>query len=358
MSAGSAIQLAVRDRVLARVGQWHYILAALTILVALVALITIPSFSSSNNLSQMVAAVSEKAIVILPMALIIIVREIDLSVASIMGMSSVTAGLIMQAGMPVPVAVAAALLVGLAGGAFNGFFVAVLGLPSIVVTLGTLALYRGICYIALGSQSISVFPEVVTDFGFGYVPGTRIPLTILPFIVLVAVYAVVLHRSATGRRIFAVGGGPEVALYAGVRVRLLKFWLFATSGLVCGLAGVIYTARLSSARADNAFGLELDIITIVFLGGVSMLGGRGNIAGISWALALVAIVRDVMALKGLAGDAQGTAVGLLLILSLLFSNTAGAAIERWRKRARTDAFVAAGVEEPTGREEVPVPEKT
>jgi rhamnose transport system permease protein len=320
-----------------RLTQWHYLLAYATVVIAIIAVIALPSFGGTNNLSQLVAGMSERALIILPMALIIIIREIDLSVASIMGLSSVTLGVLLTGGVPLPIAIIATLVVGGLAGAFNGAFVAYLRLPAIIVTLGSLALFRGLCYIILGSESISAFPTALTDFGYLNIPGTRIPLTILPFVVLAIVYAIVLHKSAIGRRVLALGGNPDAAKYSGVATRRLTLWLFITTGLVCSIAGIIYTARLSSARADNAFGLELDIITIVFLGGVSMLGGKGNIAGVVWALALVTIVRNVLGLSGVGGDAQGTVIGLILIVSLLLSNTVGAEFAR-RRRSRLQSI--------------------
>lgn len=340
-----------------RLTQWHYLLAYGTIVVAIVAAVMTPAFIGSNNLSQLLAAISDRALIILPMALIIIIREIDLSVASIMGLASVSLGVMLQAGAPLPVALLLTLVIGGAAGAFNGAFVAYLRLPAIIVTLGTLALFRGLCYIILGSESISSFPEALTNFGFLNIPGTRIPLVILPFVVLAIVYAIVLHRSATGRRILALGGNPDAAKYSGVKTRRLTLWLFITTGLVCALGGIIYTARLSSSRADNAFGLELDVITIVFLGGVSMLGGKGNIAGVAWALALVSIVRNVLGLNGVGGDVQGTVVGMILIVSLLLSNTVGAEFARRRRSRLQNLFDARPAETP-GAEEVTPAQKS
>jgi rhamnose transport system permease protein len=336
-----------------RLTQWHYLLAYCTVVVAIVAAIMTPAFIGTNNLSQLLAGVSERALIVLPMALIIIIREIDLSVASIMGLASVSLGVMLQGGVPLPLAILLTLLIGGLAGAFNGAFVAYLGLPAIIVTLGTLALFRGLCYIILGSESISTFPEALTNFGFLNIPGTRIPFTILPFVVLALVYAVVLHRSATGRRVLALGGNPDAARYSGVKTRRLTMWLFVTTGLVCALGGVIYTARLSSSRADNAFGLELDIITIVFLGGVSMLGGKGNIAGVVWALALVSIVRNLLGLNGVGGDAQGTVIGLILIVSLLLSNTVGAEFDRRRRSRLQNLFDSRPAETPGGEEVEP-----
>jgi rhamnose transport system permease protein len=326
--------------IVVRVTQWHYLLAYVTLAVVVCAAVLIPAFVTPNNLTQLVAGISDKALIILPVALLIIIREIDLSVASIMGLCSVALGVLLQAGIPLPVALVATLVVGAAAGAFNGFFVAYLTLPAIIVTLGSLALFRGLCYIVLGSESISSFPTALTNFGYQNIPYTRIPFVIIPFVVLVVVYAVVLHRSSIGRRVLALGGNPDAARYSGVNIRRLRMWLFVTTGLVCAVGGILYTARLSSARADNAFGMELDIITIVFLGGVSMLGGKGNIAGVVWALCLVSIVRNVMGLNGAGGDAQGTVVGLILIISLLLSNTVGEQLSRRRRSKLQNLFVS------------------
>lgn len=329
-----------------RLTQWHYLLAYVTLALVAVAATMTPAFLTPNNLTQLVAGVSDRALIVLPVALLIIIREIDLSVASIMGLCSVALGVLLQAGTPLPVALLAALVVGAAAGAFNGFFVAYLSLPAIIVTLGSLALFRGLCYVVLGSESISSFPSALTDFGYLNIPGTRILYVILPFVILAVIYAVVLHRSSTGRRVLALGGNPDAARYSGVNIRRLRMWLFITTGLVCALGGILYTARLSSARADNAFGLELDIITIVFLGGVSMLGGKGNIAGVVWALGLVSIVRNVMGLNGAGGDAQGTVVGLILIVSLLLSNTVGEQLSRRRRSKLQNMFVPGGQTNP------------
>jgi rhamnose transport system permease protein len=206
-------------------------------------------------------------------------------------------------------------------GAFNGMLVAVMGLPSLVVTLATLAMFRGIAYIILGSASVNELPDGVSAFGIGNVGDTPVPWTIVPFLVLAPLFAVALQKSAIGRRIYAIGGSPETALYSGVRVGRIRFWLFVLSGLVCSLAGMIFTARLSNARANNAVGFELDVITIVLLGGVSVFGGKGRLTGVLCALALLALVRNVLGLCLIGGDAQSTFVGLLLIAVLLCSTS-------------------------------------
>jgi rhamnose transport system permease protein len=195
-----------------------------------------------------------------------------------------------------------------------------------------MALFRGIGYIMLGTHSVNELPDALTNFGINAVGPTAIPWTIVPFVILAPIFATILHRTALGRRIYAIGGNPNVALYSGVRVRWLRFGLFIISGLMCALAGIVFTARLSNARADNAIGFELDVITIVLLGGISVFGGRGNLTGVFWALGLVAIIRNILGLNRIGGDGQGVVIGLLLIFSLLISNTVQKVLDNVRTR--------------------------
>jgi rhamnose transport system permease protein len=273
---------------------------------------------------------SEKALIVLPMVLLIIAREIDLSVASMLALTSVMLGILVQAGVPLLPAVLIVVLFGIVLGAFNGLMVTWLGLPSLVVTLGTLAMFRGIGYIVIGSRSINQFPDALTSFGINNIGELPVPLTILPFLILAPLFAVVLQRTPIGRRIYAIGGNPDAALYSGVKTQKLRFWLFVISGLICAIAGVVFTARLANARANNAVGFELDVITIVLLGGINVFGGRGRLTGVLWALFLIAIVRNVLGLSQIGGDAQGTVIGLILILSLLISNSTNLVLDHVR----------------------------
>lgn len=318
-------------RLAERLASWETFLAAMALGLLAYAAVAVPNFASAFNLSQAAAGVSEKALLALPLVLLIIAREIDLSVASILALASIVLGVLVQAGVSLVVAVPVVLAVGALAGAFNGLLVTRLELPSLVVTLGTLAMFRGVGYIILGSASVNVFPDALTDFGLDNVAGTIVPWTLVPFLLLAPIFAVVLQHTPTGRRIYAMGGSPDAALYAGVRSRRLRLLLFVVSGLVCAIAGIVFTARLSNARANNALGFELDVITVALLGGVSVFGGRGKLTGVLWALVLVATLRNVLGLSQVGGDAQGIAIGLLLIGSLLVSNTA----ERLLDRART-----------------------
>jgi rhamnose transport system permease protein len=307
--------------ILRRFATWDSCLAAATIVLFIAATSWTPNFAGTFNLSQGAAGFSEKALLVLPLVPLIIAREIDLSVASILALSSVVLGVLIRADFPLFLAIVLTLGVGAIAGSFNGALVTRLGLPSLVVTLGTLALFRGVGYMILGSASVNELPAALTDFGIRNVPGTPIPWTIVPFVVLAPIFAVVLQHTAVGRRIYATGGNPDTALYSGIHVRHLRFWLFVVSGIVCAVAGIVLTARLSNARANNALGFELDVITIALLGGVSVFGGRGKLTGVLWALVLVAIVRNVLGLNQIGGDAQGIVIGLLLIVALLLNNT-------------------------------------
>ena len=315
-----------------RLTTWDSFLAVMALGLLAYAFLAVPNFGTAFNLSQAAAGVSEKALLALPLVLLIIAREIDLSVASILALSSVVLGVLVRAEISLILAIPIVLAVGAACGLFNGLLVTRLDLPSLVVTLGTLAMFRGIGYIILGSASVNVFPDVLTDLGIENVFGTIVPWTLVPFLILAPIFAIVLQYTATGRRIYAIGGNPDAALYAGVRSRRLRLMLFVVAGLVCAIAGIVFTARLANARANNALGFELDVITIALLGGISVFGGRGRLTGVLWALVLVATLRNVLGLMQIGGDAQGIAIGLLLIGSLLVSNVAERLVDRSRTR--------------------------
>jgi rhamnose transport system permease protein len=304
------------------IANWETFIAVLTLAVISYAVLALPNFATLFNLSQAIAGVSERALIVLPMALLIIAREIDLSVASILALTSVIFGVAVVHGAPLLLAMAVALVTGALCGAFNGFLVTWFGLPSLVVTLGTLAMFRGIGYMILGPESVNQFPESFSNFGIDTVGATPLPWTMVPFLVLAPIFAILLQKSKLGRRVYAIGGNPDAALYSGVRTGRIRFGLFLASGAICALAGIVFTARLANARADNAIGVELDVITTTLLGGVSVFGGRGKLTGVLWALVLIATVRNVLGLEQIGGDAQGTIIGSLLIATLLASNSA------------------------------------
>jgi len=273
-------------------------------------------FLTGPNFSNLTSAVMEVAIMALPLTLIIITGEIDLSVESMVGLSSAVLGLLWAGGVPLEIAIPLVLVVGALGGLFNGVLVAWGGLPSLVVTIGTLALYRGIANVLLGTRAISQWPQGFTSFGFSNIPGTPIPWTLIVFAILAALFWLVAHTTWIGRQIFAVGKNKDAARYSGVDVKRLKTTLFVVSGVVAALAGVILTARFSSARSDNGTGLALTVVTIAVLGGVDINGGKGTIPGVIVAVFTLAALQNALRLAGVSSEYQGVAVGLLLVVSV------------------------------------------
>lgn len=210
---------------------------------------------------------------------VVVTRNVDLSVASILGLASAVLGALVAAGVPLWLAIVVALVVGAACGGFNGLLVTGLQLPSLVVTLGTLALFRGLASVVLGDRAVSDFPAAFTEFGVGNIPGTLVPWPFVVFAVLALAGMVVLHGSVIGRQLYAVGNNPEAARFSGVPIRRLLLGLYVASGVCSAIAGVVFTARFASARADNALGFELDVITAVLLGGVSTSAAGGRCPG-------------------------------------------------------------------------------
>lgn len=307
-------------RMLRLLGSWDALLVLLLVIVLGAGNALSPYFLVSSNFTFLISDSMERAIMALPMMLIIITGEIDLSVASTLGLASSVLGLLVGAGHPLWLGIIAALLVGAICGSLNGLLITRLGLPSLVVTLGTLALYRGLSYVVLGSNAISNFPPAFTSFGFGTIPGTIFPWSFLIFAILALLCLVVLHFSWIGRQLYAIGNNKEAALFAGIRVARIKLLLYILSGLFSALAGIIFTARFSSARADNALGFELDVVTIVLLGGVSIFGGKGTLLGVLLSLFVVAAMRNALGLIDVTSDVQSIIIGILLIISVLGPN--------------------------------------
>jgi rhamnose transport system permease protein len=325
-------------KVLKLVSPWEALLVVLLIASVIIGSSLSPYFLYENNLSNILSDLSEKSIMILSMMMIIVVGEIDLSVASILGLSSVVLGDLWMHSLPLWLCILVALAAGTLAGFINGLLVTTLGLPSLVVTLGTLALYRGCAYIVLGQLAVSNFPDGFTTFGFGDIPGTIIPWPFVIFVVLAVIVIFVLHGNWIGRQLYTIGNNQVAARFAGIRVARIKLTLFTISGFISGLAGVIFTARFSSARADNALGFELDVITIVLLGGVSIFGGRGTLPGVIIALFVVGVLRNAFALADYPTETQSIIVGGLLVFSVLGPN-AIARLQEWFTRKHIVATI-------------------
>jgi rhamnose transport system permease protein len=281
-----------------------------------------PYFLQSTNLFYICVNVGELAIIALPLTLIVVTGEIDLSVASMLGLAGVLMAELFKHGWPIWPAMILAVVLGAVLGAFNGFLVTRLGLPSLAVTIGTLTLYRGIAQGILPTDTIGGFPTGLASIGVVPIPHTHIPYSIAIFAALAILFAVVLHATPLGRAIFAIGASQEAAFFAGIRVKRIKFWLFVLSGALSGFAGVLWTLRFASARYDSGIGLELFVVTIVLLGGISIFGGRGTIAGVVVAVAVLGCLQTALTADRIPAQDQNIVVGALLIASVIIPNGA------------------------------------
>ncbi len=303
----------------AKLRSWEGFLLLILIITVIGNAIQSPVFLTVGNQINLFQLSIEKIIVALMMTLIIINAEIDLSVASMMGLSACAFGWLFLHGIPVPLAMIAAILVGTLGGAFNAFWITRVGIPSLVVTLAMLIGFRGLARVLVEDRGITGFPEWFDAMGQQPIIGP-FPLALLIFFALLILLIVVLHFSAFGRYVYVIGNNAQMARYSGVDILRVKSILFIASGTVAALAGLLFAARVGAVRGDVALGFELDIITIVLLGGVSIFGGSGSIFGVLLSILIVLNLRNGMALANITGHLQTGVIGSLLILSVLIPN--------------------------------------
>jgi rhamnose transport system permease protein len=292
---------------------WEMLLIAVAVIVFIINASASPHFLNAWNLSDATFNFTEKAMIALAMALLIIAGEIDLSVAATIALASTLMGLALQFGAGTTELVLVGLTVGLLCGAFNGVLVTGLGLPSIVVTIGTMSLFRGIAYIILGDKAFTGYPADFAYFGQGYVWWV-ISFELALFAAVALAFSVLLHLTSFGRMVYAIGNNPTAALFSGIRVARVKFILFLLTGLMSGVAAICLTSRLGSTRPSIAFGWELEVVTMVVLGGVSILGGSGSIPGVVLAAIIMGLVTFGFGLMNVPGIVMSIFIGLLLII--------------------------------------------
>lgn len=298
--------------------RWETALVFLLIVVALTGQVsTDGSFLSGGNLFYLGLDIGEIALIALPLTLVIVAGEIDLSVASVLGLSSALIGWLWNAGWSLETILPTVVVVGAVCGAFNGLLVTRLGLPSLAVTIGTLALYRGLALVVLGDTAVADFPASYTAFGTTPVPGTSVPYPIVLAAILAVLFGVALHASSFGRSVYAIGANEEGARFSGIRVKRIKLTLFVLAGAVAAVAGIVYTFRFSSARADNGLGLELAVVAAVLLGGVSIFGGKGSLFGVLAGVLLLGGLRNLLILQDTSTEVLTIVTGLLLLMSVL-----------------------------------------
>lgn len=316
-----------------RLKSWEGLLLAILVVVFTVNALNTPAYLTVDNWVNLFELYIEKIIIALVMTFIIINGEIDLSVASVMALSAAVMAYLHEHAVVFPVAVLAGLVAGLACGVFNGFWVAYVGLPSLVVTLAGLIAYRGLALVLVEDRSIGKFPAWFNQLGQEPLVW-KLPFALILFIAGSALAIVILHYSGFGRYVYAIGSNKEVARYSGVNVRRVKMTLLSVSGFVAGLAGVLYAAHLGAMRGSTADGFELDIITMVLLGGVSIFGGTGSLWGVLLSILIILNVRNGMGLANISGEIQKGFIGVLLILSVLVPNIVGRIQEMLSRRRR------------------------
>jgi rhamnose transport system permease protein len=309
---------------------WEMLLLAILVVVVVINIEQSPAYLRIGNQINLFQLSIEKIIVALIMTFIIINAEIDLSVASVMGLAACILAALHEQGVPLPMGILVALGAGALCGAFNGFWIAYVGLPSLAVTLAGLIGYRGMARILLEDRSIGEFPAWFNALGQQPLLGP-LPLALVIFLLLFLVAVIVLQSSAFGRYVYVIGNNREVARYSGVKVRQVKMALFIASGLIAALAGLLLAARLGAVRGNTGEGFELDIITMVLLGGISVFGGTGTLVGVLLSILVVLNLRNGMSLVNITSNTQTGVIGAILILSVLIPNVLQSARGIWQR---------------------------
>jgi rhamnose transport system permease protein len=295
---------------------WDTAILVLLLTVLILASLTTEGFLTALNFSYIFSNTSEITIIAFAMLFMIIMGEIDLSVASILALGSAMLGWSYAKGAPIWLSIIICILVGTLCGLVNGFLVTKLGLGSLAVTIGTLALYRGIANGILGENTVNEFPEFWTSFGFDTFGTSFMPKT-MPLIIFFGImFGILLHRTPFGRRTLAIGQSPEAARFAGVNIIRHKMIVFTFTGFMSGIAGVVYTFRFSTAQADNGVGIELLVISAILLGGVSIFGGIGTMWGVVAGVLLAGSVESWLTLREINAQWRTIVTGLLLLLSV------------------------------------------
>ena len=295
------------------------ILFAMLVLSLLVLAQLTDKFMTVENLLNQGRLIAEIGLVALPMTLIIITGGIDLAVGSILGLSAIVLGVFWKnLGLPLGMAMAAAVAAGMAAGMANGLLITRLRVPPLITTLATLALFRGIAEGVSQARSVRGYPEWFFFLGQGEIYG--VPIQVIILVVAMLIFWFLLSRTVLGRCLYAIGHNEVAARYSGIAVDKIKLLIYGLSGLMAGLAGVIFVSRVSTTRSDMGSGLELDVIAAVVLGGTSIFGGRGTIVGTILGFVLIGLLKNGLALTGVKGDATIVVIGTVLIFSILASN--------------------------------------
>lgn len=299
--------------------QWEWMLVLLFILVNIVNTNLSPYYLNIQNLVDATMSFLDRSFMVLPMAIVIILGEIDVSVASTVALSSVIMASVYDIGAPMPFAMVVCLAVGAFCGLINGIIITRFKeLSSTIVTLSTSIIYRGAAYIILEDQSIGNFPTWFNKLGWGYLG--KVPIILLAFAVFAVIYGIALHATTFGRRIYAMGNNITASRYSGISTDRIKTLAFTLNGLMAGITSIFLTSRMGSTRPNIAIGYELEVIAMVVLGGVSATGGRGRIIGTVISVFLVGYLRYGLGLVNVPSQILLIINGLLLIFAVMIPN--------------------------------------
>jgi rhamnose transport system permease protein len=299
--------------------QWEWMLVVLFVLVNVFNSFLSPYYLSPTGLRDVTMTFLDKAFIVLPMVFIIILGDIDISVASIVALSSVVMAMAFGAGLPMPAAIVLCLVVGTACGAFNGWLITRFKeLSAVIVTLATMIIFRGIAYMLLENQAAGHFPGWYTFLGWGYV--FEVPFMLIVFVVFAVFFAWVLHKTALGRRVYAMGSNPMAARFSGLKVDGIRMLVFTATGFMSAITALFLTSRMGSTRPNVASGYELEVITMVVLGGISTSGGKGRLIGAVLAVFLLGYLRYGLGLVNVPAQILLIIIGLLLVIAVMMPN--------------------------------------
>lgn len=299
--------------------QWEWLLAAVLIGINVMNISLSPNYWEFNSLMSAIQLFLDKAIMVFPMMLVILMGDIDISVASTMALSSVIMGVAYNAGLPMPAALALALLIGAACGFINGLILTRFKeLPAMIVTLSTMIIFRGIASIILEDQAAGKFPKWFNYLGWGKVGP--LPFILVFFIIEAILFIVLVHKTAFGRRLYAIGNNVVTSRFSGIKVDRIKLIVFTLNGLFAAVAALFLTSKMGSARPSMALSYELDVIAMVVLGGVSTDGGKGRVVGTIEAIFIIGLLRYGLGLINVPSQTILIIVGALLVVSVAIPN--------------------------------------
>lgn len=302
--------------------QWEWMLVLLFILVNVINAFLSPYYLNGESLRDATMTFLDKAFIVLPMVFIMIMGDIDISVASTVALSAVVMADLYTRGVPMELAVVICLLVGALCGYINGLLITRFKeLSAVIVTLGTMIIYRGIAYIILEDQAAGKFPEWFSYLGWGYVGP--VPFILIVFAVFAVIFGLVLHKTTFGRRVYAIGNNPTASLFSGIQVDRIKIIVFTLAGLMSAVTALFLTSRMGSTRPNVATGYELDVIAMVVLGGISTAGGKGRMIGAVLAVFLIGYLRYGLGLVNMPAQMLLIIIGLLLIVAVMVPNLKG-----------------------------------